>query len=157
MRTISSSTAKAFNDLLPGLFLVNEDSLIITANPSLAEMNQLADSIEFTLQKTLDAVAPLKRKKILHKKLAPWYNDHTRALKQALWKLERKWRSTTYRHISNLPFLSKILEKAVTKQLCSFLESNSTLEVFQSGFSTETALLKVLNEIQILISEAPIF
>ena len=40
--------------------------------------------------KTLDAVAPLKRKKIL----APWYNDHTHALKQALQKLERKWRLT---------------------------------------------------------------
>ena len=38
---------------------------------------------------------------------------------------------SNYRPISNLPFLSKILEKAVTKQLCSFLQSNSTLEVFQ--------------------------
>ena len=63
-------------------------------NPNLAEINELADSIQFTLRKMLDAVAPLKRKKIPQKKLAPWYNDHTRALKQALRKLERKWRST---------------------------------------------------------------
>ena len=40
--------------------------------------------------KTLDAVVSLKRKKILHKKLAPWYNDHTRALKQALLETSKK-------------------------------------------------------------------
>uniref|UniRef100_A0A3Q3X138 Histidine decarboxylase n=1 Tax=Mola mola TaxID=94237 RepID=A0A3Q3X138_MOLML len=36
-----------------------------------------------------------------------------------------------YRPISNLPFLSKILEKAVAKQLCSFLQYNSLFEEFQ--------------------------
>ena len=85
----------AFTDLLPGSYCqVNEDSIVIPTNPNLAEMNQLADSIQFTLRKMLDAVVPLKRKKIPQKMLAPWYNDHTRALKQALRKLERKWRST---------------------------------------------------------------
>ena len=96
-RAISFGAAKAFSDLLPGLYCqVNEDSIIIPANPNLAENNQFADSILFTMQKTLDAVAPLKRKKIPQKKLAPWYNDQGTmdALKQALRKLERKWRST---------------------------------------------------------------
>ncbi len=36
-----------------------------------------------------------------------------------------------YRPISNLPILSKILEKVVANQLCDFLQSNSLLEVLE--------------------------
>ncbi len=39
-----------------------------------------------------------------------------------------------YRPISNLPFLSKILEKVVSSLLCSFLEKNAICEDFQSDF-----------------------
>ena len=56
-----------------------------------------------------------------------------------------------YRPISLLPILSKILEKIVAIQLMSYLETNNLLSNSQHGFrsnlSTETALLKITDEI----------
>ena len=56
-----------------------------------------------------------------------------------------------YRPVSNLPFLSEILEKIVLSQLKEHLLSNNLLDPKQSAYrefhSTETALLKVTNDI----------
>lgn len=53
-----------------------------------------------------------------------------------------------FRLISNLPFLSKILERIVAPQLHGHLPCNSLYEQFQSGFhpflSVETALLLIM-------------
>ena len=58
---------------------------------------------------------------------------------------------SNYRPISKLLFLFKILEKVVYTQLISYLGEHGIFKVFQSGFkalySTETALLRVLNDI----------
>ena len=56
-----------------------------------------------------------------------------------------------YRPISNLPFLSKLLEKCVQKQLCSHLDKNNLHAEFQSGYRTnhscETATLAMYNDL----------
>ncbi|GFS07086.1 reverse transcriptase-like protein [Elysia marginata] len=56
-----------------------------------------------------------------------------------------------FRPISNLKFLSKILEKLVLKQLLEHLNKSNVNEVFQSAckafHSTETALLKVTSDV----------
>ena len=56
-----------------------------------------------------------------------------------------------YRPVSNLSFISKIIEKAVAKQINDFIAQEGTSNVNQSAYrcfhSTETALLKIQNDI----------
>ena len=68
----------------------------------------------------------------------------------------------TYQSVSNLSFLSKILEKAVACRLYSHLSRTKTLSQFQSAYvkshSTETALslLKIHNNITSAIDEGKV-
>jgi hypothetical protein len=56
-----------------------------------------------------------------------------------------------YRPISNLTFLSKLLERCVNKQLNEYLDTNNLLPDNQSAYrqhrSTETAMIKVLSDV----------
>ena len=56
-----------------------------------------------------------------------------------------------YRPVSNLKFISKVLEKVVAARLNKYLEENNLREPYQSAYrkchSTETALLKVQSDI----------
>ena len=57
-----------------------------------------------------------------------------------------------YRPVSNLVFLSKILEKVVLKQLLGHIGYNGLQDWFQSVYkkkhqNTETALLSVFNDL----------
>jgi hypothetical protein len=66
-----------------------------------------------------------------------------------------------FRPISNLPFLSKILEKVVLHQLSQHLLTNNLLSLHQSayraGHSTETALIRILNDILTSLDDDKIY
>ncbi|XP_058263764.1 uncharacterized protein LOC131364606 [Hemibagrus wyckioides] len=70
-RIFTSATAERFTDSLPEL------SHMIRSPSDPTELDQATDYLDSLFRNTLDTVAPLKRKTIKDKKLAPWYNDHT--------------------------------------------------------------------------------
>ena len=58
---------------------------------------------------------------------------------------------SNFRPISNLSFLSKLLERAISHQLTAYLENGSLLPQNQSAYranhSTETAVLRVFSDL----------
>ena len=60
-----------------------------------------------------------------------------------------------YRPISNLSFLSKVIEKCVYNQIMPYLMSNDLFGVFQSAYrpyhSCETALYAIHNDIETML------
>ena len=66
-----------------------------------------------------------------------------------------------YRPVSNLRFIAKILEKLVLSKVSSYLNSHNPYNTCQSAYrpgdSTETALLKVVNDLFLSPNKGNIF
>ena len=64
---------------------------------------------------------------------------------------------SNYRPVSNLPFLSKVLEKVVAQQLTKYLQQHQLYDPLQSaykkGHSTETALLKIKADVDNIMDD----
>ena len=62
-----------------------------------------------------------------------------------------------YRPVSNLPYVSKLIDKVVANQIMTYMYSNDLHEPLQSaykpGHSTETAMLKIEKDIDVVIDQ----
>ena len=157
----SSASSDSFGDLLPSVSAtmvtlppVSSDELfnIIMASPS---KSCGIDPLPTSLLKT--AVAPLLPflTNTMNKSMSTGDVPHAFKVAQVSPKLKKTCLDQNilgnYRPISNLPFLSKVLERVVAARLVAYLEENKLSEPNQSayrkGHSTETALVRVQHDI----------
>ncbi len=87
-RTITYATKDCFLSNLPDL------SKFLSTSNSAEKLDDVTETMDSIFSSTLDKVAPLRLRKIKEKSPAPWYNEHTHALKRAARKMERSWRKT---------------------------------------------------------------
>ena len=113
-----------------------------------------SDPLPTTLLKdTIDELLPVLTKivnlSILHGKMPTAYKNAV--LTPLIKKVNGERILKNYRPISNLPFISKIIEKCVSMQIQDYVSANKLNTPLQSAYkanhSTQTALLKIFNDI----------
>ncbi len=109
------------------------------------------------LKLCIDDLLPLITKIInLSLKLGNMPNNLKEAIiKPLLKKLGLELINKNYRPVSNLPFISKLIERAAAEQLIEHLKLNELYDKLQSAYrqfhSTETALLKAKDDIMMIM------
>lgn len=157
--TTEGSLPPVYTDASDGIGLTEFSEItvneIITAISRLPNKSSVADPIPTSVLKAASDV------------LAPYFTElFNSSLRSGQFPEEFKHASLTpiikkvgldcaatssYRPISNLSVLSKLLERLVARRLLVYLQSNKLLPSLQSGFrpghSTETAAIQVLSDI----------
>lgn len=147
--TFQSSLSSDLSSFTP---LTIEDTLKLLAD-SPSKQCSLDPAPTWIIKGCILSLAPLLTE-ILNRSLVDgcFPSSHKSALVYPLLKKEGldSHDVKNYRPISNLSFLSKLIERAVCSQIRSYLEGNNLLPRCQSAYrqshSTETALLKVYSE-----------
>ncbi len=66
-------------------------SQFLNISNSSEQLDDVTETMDSLFSSTLYTVAPLRLRKIKEKSPTPWYNEHTRAIKRAAWKMECRW------------------------------------------------------------------
>ena len=144
------TTDKRFREFIP----VNSDKMakiIRTAPPKLCELDPVPSKI---LKQVCEDISPLIATTVNTSLTSGVFSDN---LKNALLRplLKKATLEVTvlknFRSVSNLSYLSKLIERVVCEELTDFAAQSGNLEDYQSSYRqgnlTETALLKVKDDI----------
>ncbi|KAI2655984.1 Aspartate--tRNA(Asp/Asn) ligase [Labeo rohita] len=122
-RTIVPATKDRFTNNLPDL------SQLLCVPINTQDLDKMTGNMGTIFSNTLEAVAPIKLKKVREKHTAPWYNSNTHSLKKETRNLERKWRKTNLEVFriawkNSMSRYRQALKAARAEHICKLIENN---------------------------------
>ena len=125
--------------------------LILESNSKSCDLDPIpVDLIKYSIEEVLPIITEIINTSLTIG-IMPDALKHAQ-IRPLLKKLDLELINKNYRPVSNLSFLSKLIESAVIKQYQNHLEQNGIHDIHQSAYkkfhSTETLLTKVKNDIQ---------